>query len=282
MTPTITQTVTLITVKAESRIDSRLLAVNMHKDHANLFELVKAHRTDFEQFGLIRFQTGLIDGRGRPEKFALMNEDQAFLLLTYTRNTERTRQLKVKLVKAFGEARRAAGQHSTEYLPAYHQLHDEIHALAAGSSHERHVHMNVNRLINKTVGIEAGQRATAGVPKQALMIVAHSMAAARNGEFDSFRSVHEAAFKVLHAAKSNPVKAKDGSAAASSYLWTMTEILELAAQKLDLSNLMQDSFFSHEAMLQDTLDDVKAENIAFMVRLKEAEVGEVATTGGAV
>ena len=171
------QSFALIIVKAEARIDSRLLAVNMHKDHANLLELVKTHRADFEQFGLIRFQTGLIDGRGRPEKFALLNEDQAFLLLTYTRNTERTRQLKIKLVKAFGEARRAASQHSTEYLPAYHQLHDEIHALAAGSSHERHVHMNVNRLINKTVGIKAGQRALAGIPTQALMIVAQTVAA---------------------------------------------------------------------------------------------------------
>ena len=171
------QSFALIIVKAEARIDSRLLAVNMHKDHANLLELVKTHRADFEQFGLIRFQTGLIDGRGRPEKFALLNEYQSFLLLTYTRNTERTRQLKIKLVKAFGEARRAASQHSTEYLPAYHQLHDEIHALAAGSSHERHVHMNVNRLINKTVGIKAGQRALAGIPTQALMIVAQTVAA---------------------------------------------------------------------------------------------------------
>ena len=195
MAATIPQALALTTVKAESRIDSRLLAVNMHKDHANLFELVKDHRADFEQFGLIRFQTGLINGRGRPEKFTLLNEDQAFLLLTYTRNTARTRQLKVKLVKAFGEARRAAGQHSTEYLPAYHQLHDEIHALAAGSSHERHVHMNVNRLINKVVGIEAGQRALAPVPQQALMIVAQTVAAqalhSANNHHDGYQRVKQ-------------------------------------------------------------------------------------------
>ena len=108
------------------------------------------------------------------------------------------------------------------------------------------------------------------------------MAAAHNGDFDSFESVHKAAFKVLRDSQGNSETASDGAGAAVAYLQTMSEILELAAQKLDLSNLMQDSFFSHEAMLQDTLDDVKAENIAFMVRLKEAEVGEVATTGGAV
>lgn len=37
--------------------------------------------------------------------------------------------------KAFGEARRSAGQHGAEYLPTYHQLHEELHALAAGSVH---------------------------------------------------------------------------------------------------------------------------------------------------
>ena len=179
MTPTITPTVTLITVKAESRIDSRLLAVNMHNQHRTTTALIDRYKTELSAFGKVLFQIApLPDSKtGQKERFALLNEDQAFYLVALSRNSPCVVELKGKLVKAFGEARRAAGQHSTEYLPAYHQLHDEIHALAAGSSHERHVHMNVNRLINKTVGIEAGQRATAGVPKQALMIVAHSMAA---------------------------------------------------------------------------------------------------------
>ena len=179
MTPTITPTVTLITVKTESRIDSRLLAVNMHNQHRTTTALIDRYKTELSAFGKVLFQIApLLDSKtGQKERFALLNEDQAFYLVALSRNSPRVVELKGKLVKAFGEARRAAGQHSTEYLPAYHQLHDEIHALAAGSSHERHVHMNVNRLINKTVGIEAGQRAMAGVPKQALMIVAHAMAA---------------------------------------------------------------------------------------------------------
>ena len=159
MLSVISESFTLTIVKAEPRIDSRLLAKHLDANHQSLFELAKDHEADFEQLGTLRFQTGEIKGRGRPEKFAMLNEDQCYLLLTYTRNTKRTRQLKVKLVKAFGEARRAASQHSTEYLPAYHQLHDEIHALAAGSSNGRHVYMNVNRLINKTVGVKAGQQA---------------------------------------------------------------------------------------------------------------------------
>ena len=173
------QSFALITVKAEARIDSRLLAVNMHNQHHNTIGLILKHLTALELFGKVLFKTEpLPDSKtGQKERFALLNEDQAFYLVALSRNSPRVVELKGKLVKAFGEARRAASQHSTEYLPAYHQLHDEIRALAAGSSHERHVHINVNRLINKTVGVKAGQRALAGIPTQALMIVAQTVAA---------------------------------------------------------------------------------------------------------
>ena len=173
-----TDAFTLNTVKVEPRIDSRLLAKSLGTKHQSTFELLKGHRTDFEELGKVRFETGASPGSktGQTERFALLNEDQSYLLLTYSRNTDRTRQLKVKLVKAFGEARRAAGQHGTEYLPSYHQLHDQLHTLAAGSDHERHVHMNVNRLINKTVGLEPGQRSAASMPVQSLLAVAQAVA----------------------------------------------------------------------------------------------------------
>jgi len=169
---------TLTTVKAEPRIDSRLVAKHLGTKHQSTFELLKDHRADFEELGKVRFETGASPGSrtGQTERFVMLNEDQCYLLLTYSRNTARTRQLKVKLVKAFGEARRAAGQHGAEYLPTYHQLHDELHVLAAGSDHERHVHMNVNRLINKAVGLEAGQRNAAPMPVQSLLAVAQAVA----------------------------------------------------------------------------------------------------------
>jgi phage regulator Rha-like protein len=149
-----------VTVKDVARIDSRRLAVNMRKGHQSLFELVKDHRADFEEFGKLRFETGASTGSktGQSERYAMLNEDQAYLLLTYTRNTTRTRELKVKLVKAFGEARRAAQVRSTEYLPTYHDLHDQIDALSSGSTNGRFVHSNINRLVNKAAGIDAGQR----------------------------------------------------------------------------------------------------------------------------
>lgn len=177
MSRTTIQAIELATVKTEPRVDSRLLALQLGTQHQSTYELLKQYKSDFEAFGIVRFQTGEIDGRGRPEKFALLNEDQAYLLLSYSRNTIKVRALKVRLIKAFGEARRAAHLHGAEYLPTYHTLHDQIGMLASGSSNERFVHMNVNRAINKAAGIDAGQRMGLDLPTQSMLVVAQTVAA---------------------------------------------------------------------------------------------------------
>lgn len=165
----------LVTKKAEPRIDSRLLAQHLGNKHENVMQLLRDYRADFEPFGILRFETGEITGRGQPVKFALLNEDQAYLLLAYSRNTAKVRALKVKLVLAFGEARRAA-ELTAEYLPTYHGLHDQLHTLAAGSPNERWAHANLNKLVNKAAGIESGQRPVAGIPQKAMLIAAQHIA----------------------------------------------------------------------------------------------------------
>lgn len=165
----------LVTKKSEARVDSRLIAQSLDTKHQSTFELVKRYQTDLEALGILPFQTGEIRGRGQPEKFALLNEDQAFFLLTLSKNTKRVVELKLKLVKAFNEARRAAELHA-EYLPTYHGLHDQLQTLAASSSNERWVHANMNKLINKVAGIESGQRPAAAVPQKAMLIAAQYIA----------------------------------------------------------------------------------------------------------
>lgn len=165
------------TTKAEPRVDSRLLAPRLGIKHHNLFAQVKTYKADFEEFGKVTFQTGASTS-GQLEKFALLNEDQAHLLLTYSRNTAKVRALKVQLVKAFAQARRAAAVRQAEYLPAYHQVQERIHTLADGSPNERFIYMNVNKLVNKVAGIEAGQRPDAPLPTQSVLAVAQMLAAA--------------------------------------------------------------------------------------------------------
>lgn len=153
------------------RVDSRVMAEYLGAAHQHIREQIRRYKDDFKEFGIIQFQTGIIEGRGKPEKFVLLNEDQAYLLLTFSRNTKKVRSLKVALVKAFAEARKAAEHRQTQYLPTYHDLHDK--AAEIGGTH---IHMNLNRLINKTVHVESGQRHALPVPEQSLIVVYQALA----------------------------------------------------------------------------------------------------------
>lgn len=63
-----------------------------------------------------------------------------------------------------------------EYLPTFRFLHGEIAALAAGSSNERFVHMNMNRLPNATVGCAPGGRGNLPLPAKAMLVAAQVVA----------------------------------------------------------------------------------------------------------
>lgn len=160
--------------KDEPRIDTRVLAEHLGSKHHSVFALVKKYQDDFQTFGKVRFQIEPLANSktGQKERFALLNEDQSYLLLTYSRNSKRVRPLKVKLVKAFSEARKAASQHDTEYLPTYHALHDQIKEVGGG----RFQHINFNRAINHAVGIEPETRSQVAVPIKSAVVVAQMMA----------------------------------------------------------------------------------------------------------
>ena len=176
LTKTITDDFTLTVVRDEPRADTRLLAQHLGILHRSVFRLVLDYRPDFEAFGKVRFENAPSPS-GQPERFALLNEDQAYLLLTYSRNTTKVRALKVKMVKAFAEVRRAAEVRQMEYLPAYHQLHDAIKVAANGSPNERFIHMNANKALNQLAGVESGQRAGAGSLQQSILAVGSALAA---------------------------------------------------------------------------------------------------------
>lgn len=100
---------TLTPVDGEPRVDSRLIAGQLGIEHESACKILKQYQTDFEQLGVFRFEIGKPPKGsfgGRPEKYALLNEDQAYLLLTYSQNTPQARALKIRLVRAFGDYRR--------------------------------------------------------------------------------------------------------------------------------------------------------------------------------
>ncbi|WP_454175336.1 Rha family transcriptional regulator [Gordonia sputi] len=87
---------------------SLIVADGTGVEHASVIKLIRNNLSDFEEFGLVRFQI-----RPRPQgqhggadvEFAVLNEEQATLLLTYMRNSNVVRQFKKNLVRAFHELR---------------------------------------------------------------------------------------------------------------------------------------------------------------------------------
>ena len=100
--------ITLTQYSGEARVDSRLLAEQLDNKHKNSIALIDRYLAKFEEFGVVPFQTEKpLAGTagGRPERFALLNEDQAFFLLALSRNSDRVVGLKADLIMAFREAR---------------------------------------------------------------------------------------------------------------------------------------------------------------------------------
>lgn len=99
-------------------VDSRLIAKHLGITHKSAFKTVKSYLAHLERFGILRFQSEVIKGRGQPEKYVLLIEDQCIFLLNLSRNTDSVVELKFNLVKAFREARQAIDITKREYLIA--------------------------------------------------------------------------------------------------------------------------------------------------------------------
>lgn len=169
--------ITLTTDRGEARIDSRLLAEQLGNQHKNVIGLVRTYQQDFAEFGRVAFETRTMQTAGGPQKYevALLNENQCYLLLTYSRNTPRARALKINLVRAFSEARNRTSALDAQHLPLYHAMHAEVSALArrakeCGSSMPKHLfHINANKALNAALGIANGERHTLTIEQQLIL-----------------------------------------------------------------------------------------------------------------
>lgn len=106
------EVIKLENIEGEPRVDSRLISAQLNVKHINSMELIRDYLSDFEEFGVVRFKTEKpLKGTpgGRPQKFALLNEDQSYLLLSYGENTPQAREAKKALIRAFSNARNQAG-----------------------------------------------------------------------------------------------------------------------------------------------------------------------------
>lgn len=169
---------TLIQAKGEARIDSRLLAEQLGNKHKNTVEIIERYADKLKRFGHLPFQTEVgkrLQGGGKAERYAILNEDQAFFLLALSRNTDRVVELKAGLVMAFREARVKTATNEAHYQPLYHALHDEVRNLATlakergSTTPERIFHINTNKALNAVMGIVSGERNTLTIEQRLLL-----------------------------------------------------------------------------------------------------------------
>jgi phage regulator Rha-like protein len=98
--------ITLSIADGTPRVSSRDLAQHLGSQHESLLRILTEYQADFEGFGAIRFEIGTTTPNNpKPPKTAHLNEDQAYLLLTYSQNTAQARGCKVALVAAFKQLR---------------------------------------------------------------------------------------------------------------------------------------------------------------------------------
>jgi phage regulator Rha-like protein len=99
---------TIIERQGELVVDSRLVAEALGIQHKYVLANIIKYKDKLEQLGFLAVnsqnptQKGV---RGRPARFAWLNENQATFVMTLSRNTDQVVEAKLKLVKAFSQAK---------------------------------------------------------------------------------------------------------------------------------------------------------------------------------
>ena len=99
---------------------SEVIATALDKEHKDVLALAKKYQADLNEFGVASFKTNLQtrgNRNGTQEKeIVILNEQQATLLITYMRNSDKVRKFKIALVKAFFEMREQIQEKKTSQL----------------------------------------------------------------------------------------------------------------------------------------------------------------------
>ncbi len=167
---------------------SEIIAAGAGVQRRTVDHLLLAHKTDFEEFGILRFEIAKTGGRGRPEVIYHLNEQQATLLMTYLKNTEVVRAFKKELVRQFYAMRSLLLERASPIWQDARSLGKEIrrqesdtikrlvdYAAARGSRNAGMYYVNLSRLADATVGVVERDKARV-VQLTALLLVEQTIA----------------------------------------------------------------------------------------------------------
>jgi len=88
---------------------SLIIAEGIQRVHDVVIRAIRLYLSDFEEFGPCRIKSCMANrsqGGGRPKKYAILNEEQANLLIMYMKNTPAVRAFKKALLKEFKRLRK--------------------------------------------------------------------------------------------------------------------------------------------------------------------------------
>ena len=147
-------------------VSSTAIAEGVGREHKSVIQLVRQNLSDFEEFGPLTFEMRV--GKPLPQggfayrtEIALLNEQQATLLLTYMRNNEVVRAFKKRLVRAFYEMAKRVRQEadSTRRVLPFQQknLEKDVRAIVAHRPHARAWTRAFWERCRKECGFSAGE-----------------------------------------------------------------------------------------------------------------------------
>lgn len=153
-------------IKTEFRVDSRLLSPELNHRHRTILESIDKYKSQFESLGSLPFETEMGNHGGIPVRYFLLNEDQCYFLLTLMRNNNHIVSAKLKLVKAFRDARSQLALRDMARIEGKAVRRTETDAIkelveyasAKGSNNANMYYANITRMTNSLLNIEAGKR----------------------------------------------------------------------------------------------------------------------------
>ena len=155
--------------------DTLVIAENTDNEHESVKKHIKEHEARFLALGnlpILNREINRDEKRGRKEQIIELNEPQASFLITLLRNSETVVEFKFNLVQEFYRMRRfllekqtADWQQSRLVGKQARRAETDVIltkliplAESQGSKNAGKLYMTYSKLVNATLGIEAGQR----------------------------------------------------------------------------------------------------------------------------
>ena len=153
----------------ELRTDSRDLAALLDHRHRTIFESITKYNSELLELGILPFETERLKTEqlgDREHKFAMLNEDQCYFVLTLMRNNAHVVRAKLQLVKAFRDARTQLANRDIARVDGKQVRNLETKAIsdlveyakAKGSKSAELYYQNITKMTNAMIGIKAGER----------------------------------------------------------------------------------------------------------------------------